>query len=186
MYEVELKFRLPDPSAAIDCLSSWNARRDEPVDQTDTYFRHPARDFAQTDEALRLRSVGQRNWLTYKGPVIDRRTKTRREIETPLGDGPAMAGEFAEILSALGFEPVRTVRKRRAVWHLTREGRDIEVSLDDVAGLGTYLEVETLAADAQRAAAQQAILAVAAGIGLYEAERRSYLELLLEEDSKKM
>ena len=58
-----------------------------PVVQVDQYFAHPARDFAQTDEALRLRRVGKQNFITYKGSKIDATTKTRREIELPLAPG---------------------------------------------------------------------------------------------------
>ena len=44
----------------------------------------PCRDFAQTDEALRIRTVGDTSFVTYKGPKLDATTKTRRELELPL------------------------------------------------------------------------------------------------------
>jgi adenylate cyclase class 2 len=182
MYEVELKFPLADPRDVLSRLTEWGASSGDAVEQYDLYFRHPARDFVQTDEALRLRTVGSANCVTYKGPVVDDRTKTRREIEVPLAEGSASAERFVEILVALGFESVRSVRKRRTVRRLNWRNREFEIALDEVADLGTFLEIETLADDASRSAARDAILAVAKRLGMSNPERTSYLGLLLAKD----
>jgi len=56
----------------------------------------------------------------------------------------------------------------------------IEVSLDEVEELGTFVELE-LVAGASRIESAKALLAELAGrLGLAESERRGYLELLLE------
>ena len=84
MYEVELKFRLADEVAIITQLAALGAVAGEQVEQCDLYLNHPQRDFAQTDEALRIRRDGSQNVSTYKGPRVDSQTKTRREIEISL------------------------------------------------------------------------------------------------------
>jgi len=185
VYEIELKFALADVSQVVDRLTRAHALPGKTIEQCDTYFRHPARDFAATNEALRLRSVGSENWWTYKGPVLDRQVKTRREIETRLGDGAQVASQFAETLQLLGFAAVRVVRKRRTAYHLERAGRAFEIAVDEVHELGAYLEVETLADETERASAQQALLDLAAELRLPASEKRSYLELLLEKDRQK-
>lgn len=184
MYEVELKFPLADPQPVVERLTAWGAVPREAVDQCDVYFRHPQRDFAATDEALRIRSVGGKNCVTYKGPVVDSQTKTRREIEVGLTDGPESGRQFSEILVHLGFQPVRSVNKRRSAWRLAWQDRDFEIALDDVTGLGTFIEIETLAGEAERADAREAILAIAARLELSHPERTSYLGLLLERDTR--
>lgn len=184
VYEVELKFPLPDPTSVRARLAGLQARAGRPIEQTDAYFAHPVRDFSSTDEALRLRSSQGSNWLTYKGPVISVQTKTRRELEIRLEDGPQAAERLSEMLGLLGFAPVRTVRKVRVPYHLERAGRAIEVAQDTVEELGEYLEIEVLADEGQIAAAQDVILALAAQWGLPSPEPRSYLELLLERDRK--
>jgi adenylate cyclase class 2 len=184
MYEVELKFPLPDPVPVVRKLLHWGARQEAAVDQCDVYYRHPVRDFEQTDEALRVRSVGTEHRVTYKGPVVDSRTKTRREIEVPFG-APDAGARFGEILVALGFQPVRAVRKRRTTYHLDRDGRALEIAVDNVAGLGDFLEIEALAEESEKDGARDAILAVAAELGLANAERKSYLALLLARDGEK-
>ncbi|HEY2826884.1 MAG TPA: class IV adenylate cyclase [Pirellulales bacterium] len=178
-FEVEQKFPLDDVAQVERRLKELGARPAESVGQVDLYFNHPARDFAQTDEALRLRSVGEKNFITYKGPKLDAATKTRRELELPLPSGGGAATEHAGLLEALGFKPVATVRKRRALYYIDWQGKTIEAALDDVAEVGQFLELELSASEPEVEAAKSSIASLAARLGLTTSERRSYLELLL-------
>ena len=91
--EVEQKYRLADRASFEARLAALHPSPARTVSQVDRYFAHPGRDFARTDEALRLRRVGELNYITYKGPKLDATTKTRREVEIPLADGEAAAAE---------------------------------------------------------------------------------------------
>ncbi len=91
---------------------------------------------------------------------------------------------MAEILGLLGFRRVHEVRKVRRPQHLEFRGRNFEIAVDEVEGLGTYLELETLAGDADRGAAVDALLELAAEFQLPAPERKSYLCLLLEKNEK--
>ena len=126
----------------------------------DTYFNHPARDFAETDEAFRIRSIGDGNRLTYKGPLVDKQTKTRQEVEVGCEAGAAGRDKLQEMLIALGFRKVRTVVKRRTPYHLDWQNRPVEVTLDDVEGLGTFVELETIAAEDSWESARDDLLAL--------------------------
>ena len=182
-YEVEQKFRLGEPAESIVArLLEFGATAIGEVRQVDHYFNHPVRDFATTDEALRIRSVGEQNWLTWKGPKIDQKTKTRREIESLLGDGSKTAEEIGEILTILGFHAVAVVRKVRKKFEVERNGRRFEFALDSVDRVGEFLEVEFLAEKADLQAAQDALSSLCAEIGLDDSliERKSYLGLLLD------
>ena len=177
--EVEQKFRASHSAELINRLKRLGARFDEPVLETDQYFAHPCRDFAKTDEALRLRKIDARNFVTYKGPKLDQKTKTRNELEFPLESGEQSAHDFCELLTTLGFSPVREVRKRRQLAELKWKGHDVEVALDDVEGLGQFVELEFVVDADNRADAMEQLAPLAAELGLNEVERRSYLELLL-------
>ncbi len=180
MYEVELKIRA-DHDAVRERLADAGAERRGAVVQRDTYYDAPHRDFAATDEALRVRRVerdgDERARLTYKGPLVDDASKTRREHETGVDDGETLAAA----LEALGFEPAATVEKRRE-----RFGLDgYAVTLDDVEGLGEYVEVEGEATEESIEAVREGAAGVARSLGLDPSRsiRTSYLELLLDGDA---
>jgi adenylate cyclase class 2 len=174
--EVEQKHRVEDAAALESRLAARGAKWGPPLEQADEYFAHPARDFAQTDEALRIRTVGPAGFVTYKGPKLDATTKTRRELELPLA---ATHAEFAELLAALGFRSVMTVRKTRRPFELVHQGQSVHGAWDEVAGIGTFVELELTTDDAGLVAARECIASLAADLELGPSERRSYLELLL-------
>jgi adenylate cyclase, class 2 len=178
-YEVEQKHRVDDVAALVARLAERGVALAAPIEQSDQYFAHPARDFARTDEALRIRTTGGSSFVTYKGPKVDATTKTRRELELPLHTDDADGSQFAELLAALGFTPVATVRKQRRLFHVDFNGHKVEGALDDVDGVGTFVELELAADNSERATAQQVIRDLADELQLGPSERRSYLELLL-------
>jgi adenylate cyclase, class 2 len=198
-YEVELKYRLVDHDQLASRLRERGAARGATITQEDVYYNHPARDFALTNEAFRIRRVvsekpalgsadpnesgfqRERNLLTYKGPRRAGPTKTRQEIEIALAPGTTALEGFAELLKNLGFRKIAMVRKSRTAFHLTEQGHQIEVALDAIAGLGRFAEIETQAAtEADLPAAQSAVLGLASALGLTEVEPRSYLRMVLE------
>jgi adenylate cyclase class 2 len=178
-YEVEQKFPIADAAAIERKLTELGGVFESPVEQVDRYFGHPARDFARTDEALRIRRSGEQNRITYKGPKIDAATKTRREIELPLAPGEQAAEDFSSLLEALGFRRVAEVRKRRRIAGLAWNGCEVEAALDEVEHVGQFLELELSADDQGLDAAKACLASLAEELGLESSERRSYLELLL-------
>jgi len=189
VYEVEQKFRVADTAAVERRLVALAARFRDPVEQVDRYFNHPCRDFARTDEALRLRRTGAEVMVTWKGPRIDTATKTRLEMElglaqaAPLPGGPqggqATIDRWTELLEALGFRRVRDVAKRRRPARVPWQGTEVEVALDTVAGLGDFLELELQSGAGEVPQATACIAALARELGCTAPERRSYLELLI-------
>jgi len=178
-YEVEQKFPVSNTADTEAKLTELGAQFEQPIEQIDHYFRHPSRDFATTDEALRLRQVGSKNFITYKGRKIDTATKTRRELELPLTDGSKTIAQYTQLLEALGFSSVATVTKQRRKADIQWEGAGVECALDDVEHVGSFLELEVLADDSSLESAKKTLTSLAAHMGLEHSERRSYLELSL-------
>ncbi len=168
--EIEVKAYAADLAAIEARLQRLGAVFTGAVHETDTYFNHPQRDFAQTDEALRIRIADDRAFMTYKGRKLDTLSKTREEIEVAVGD-PAAA---MRLLERVGFTPVARVRKLRRTYKLG----GFTVCLDDVTDLGTFVEVEARGT-ADIEPARDAALALLKQLKLQKTERRSYLELLL-------
>ncbi|MGY8767845.1 MAG: class IV adenylate cyclase [Pirellulales bacterium] len=178
-YEVELKFPVQDLSHLETALGSMGATVEVAVKQSDFYYAHPARDFAKTDEALRIRRVGSKNFITYKGPKLDADTKTRKEIEVPLVSGEEGASNIVEMIETLGFSLVAEVTKNRRKADLVFEANEVEVALDEVDGLGAFIELEIIATESTMEQAKQSILKLAKQLGLSQSQRLSYLELVL-------
>jgi adenylate cyclase class 2 len=176
MYEVELKVRAPH-DAVRDRLDALGAERIGSVTQIDTYYDAPHRDFAETDEALRVRREGDdgsTTRVTYKGPLVETASKTRREIETGVAD----ADRFDRVLDALGFSPAATVEKERERYALD----GYTVTLDTVADLGEFVEIEREAAESAVGTVREGAVDRLRDLGLDPDEqiRTSYLGLLLD------
>jgi adenylate cyclase class 2 len=197
MYEVEIKVRASHEPIRSS-LADAGAERIERVRQVDTYYDAPHRDFAETDEALRLRterreegdtggidgdtrSPGDESGstattkLTYKGPLVEEASKTREEHETAVGDGDSAAAIF----EGLGFEPAATVEKERTAFDLD----GYTVTLDRVDGLGEFVEVEAEAEDSDEVeGVREGVVDILRRLGLDPGEqiRTSYLGLLLD------
>ena len=136
MYEVELKVAT-DHEAVRERLEALGADRVRHVVQTDTYYDAPHRDFAETDEAVRVRrereDESETVKLTYKGPLVEAESKTRREHETVVEDPDAVDG----ILQGVGFSPAFTVEKAREGWlDATRRCRRIVEERPATRGAG--------------------------------------------------
>jgi adenylate cyclase class 2 len=188
MYEVEMKVRA-DHGPVRQRLDTAGATEAGVVAQEDTYYDAPHRDFAETDEALRLRreapaahtedpaaalAGGGEARLAYKGPLVETASKTREEFETGVESGAAAGA----VLDHLGFSPAATVRKTRERYRLD----GYLVALDRVDGLGEYVEVEQTADADEVEAVREGARSTLDGLGLDPAEqiRTSYLGLLLD------
>jgi len=172
--EIEIKAYCSSTDSVRNSLRSMGAVQGDTVNESDLYFNHPGRDFGRTDEALRIRQSNDRTVLTYKGPKIGERTKTRIERETGVDDFKSLR----TILHDLGFRESGNVQKKRETWIL--EG--INVCLDSVEGLGNFVELEKIGTG--RETVEKRLFELAAQLGLEQFERRSYLELLLEKNAR--
>jgi len=179
-YEVEQKHPVGGFGAVKEKLAELGAKIGESQEERDLYFAHPVRCFAETDEALRIRCRGGKTLITYKGPKIDTTTKTRREIELPLGEEAETPDQWSAPLEVPGFTAVAEVRKQRRKALVAWENTEVQLTLDDVHGVGTFVELEIEADEAGVEAAKTCLAGLADHLQLEESERRSYLELLLE------
>ncbi len=172
MIEIEIKAR-----AGLDALRKRlrqeGAGLERTVEQTDIYYNSPCRDFAKTDEALRLRDEGGQIFLTYKGKKLDAMSKTRKEVEVEVADFARME----DVLLSLGFKMTLRVHKIREIYHL---GGAV-VCLDRVDGLGDFVELETLAVDESAVAERRDwLIDMMRNLGVKgDLIRESYLEMLL-------
>jgi adenylate cyclase class 2 len=182
-YEVEVKFPITDRAAVRRELVALGGVNHGTRTEEDIYLAHPARSFAETDEALRVRQSGSNILITYKGPKVDATTKTRTEIELEFA-ASTIVSDLLRLWEHLGFRPVRQVKKERELVDILWQGREVHACLDRVEGLGEFIELELSAEPEQLEESRQLLTALARRLKLQASERRSYLELLLEQDAR--
>lgn len=180
MFEVEQKYRVDAPETLIDRLAQLNAETGETEHHQDTYFNHPARDFVETREALRVRRINGTPMITYKGPKLAGAIKAREELEWRLDPGDEDGSKTESLLEVLGFRKVATVRKTRQTYQFGDPWLGMTVVLDDVEQVGTYSEIETIVGNRDAVeAGRSKIIALSSELGLVESESRSYLSMLV-------
>ena len=184
--EVELKLKIRDKAEITAALKQLGFTEEELVVETDTYYTAAHHDFAALDEALRIRTVEnlhtkeQSAVITYKGAKLDQTSMTRKELETEIGD----AETGREILEHIGFVPVPPVEKQRQYW----KNGTITACVDNVKGLGDYLELEILAdEEAQREEALEKLESILNQLGycMQDTTRTSYLSMLMRRQQAK-
>ncbi len=140
--------------------------------QEDVYFKMPPA------EQLRVRRVSNlnRSFLTYKRIADPGRNEEFDEIEVEVSDFE----KTLQILKRLGFKEDVSVRKRRLVYRLG----DVTFELNDVDGLGAFLDIEVISDNVKEA--KRRIWEIAERLGLTEddVEPRLYQELIREVEEK--
>jgi adenylate cyclase class 2 len=176
MLEIELKVRIPALDPVREQLKRKNAQFSGRVHEHDIYYNAPHRDFATTDEAVRVRYTDDHAVVTYKGPKIKKfGLKAREELNFAVESGEA----FETMLARLGFTRTTEVNKWRENYKLDTA----LISLDTVEELGTFAEIEIIARD-ETDNPTAMIEKIAKEIGADgEPILASYLELLLDKRS---
>jgi adenylate cyclase, class 2 len=183
LLEIELKFRHAATDAAIAILTKWGASEPESRREVDHYYNAPDRDFAQTNEAFRIRVVNGVGTLTYKGPRQPGRAKTRREIEVPLGIQASTVPHAQALVESLGYRLVATLSKSRIVRTFLRGEFEFTACFDDVERVGRFVEIEIITDEQSKTEAEIVLLEVCHSLGLANPEPRSYLRMFLEGQS---
>lgn len=183
-WEVEQKFALASMPRFVEDLTRLGFEKVDVEVHCDTYFRHPCRDFRATDEAFRLRRVNDRAVVTYKGPRLATVVKVRPETE--LGIEASEFEDWQKMLCSLGFEPLPSVRKTRAIFKAASGESlllfsDGVVTADEVEDLGAFAELECMVyGEESLQDSQRKIEQLSTRLQLSRAESRSYLSQLLE------
>ena len=113
--EVEIKFRIDDIDGLTTGLQAAGFRLITPrTHEMNTLYDQAGGRLRRRGALLRLRQYGPRWTVTYKdrsGPQSGRH-KSRREIETQVENG----GALAQVLEAIGFSPSFRYEKYRSEW----------------------------------------------------------------------
>jgi adenylate cyclase class 2 len=149
-YEIEFKFEIS--KSLWEQLIKIFSESSIPYvsEEIDTYYENKGDNkLAPEDKALRIRkskSISakqneEKTELTFKGPKVSEKSKTRHEINLKIGN----MKNFDLLLQQLGFNPVMIVKKVRTVVKFLLPKSDINLNLshDVVENLGSFIEIET-------------------------------------------
>ena len=197
MLEIEMKFRVANAAEYERLISeTLGASFGAPTVESDVFFTNEALGFPNEGKSLRIRRRGNYLAATFKGPRLDSQTKTREEIELTLVDErPELSEENARrvdearanwirFYERLGFSQYGVVTKRRRRASTEYGGRQFEITLDEIDGLGVFTELEVSAEKDEFADARAVVMLLAQKLGLRETVTSSYLSMVCAQDRK--
>jgi adenylate cyclase class 2 len=180
--EVEIKIGI-DNFEEIKAKVSAVGKLIKSIKQVDDYFIPTHRDFfaqkPHPTEWLRIRTNPDKVIFEYDKSINKKENGEQdcaEEYETEISEPE----EFRKILNFLDFKKVVTVNKQREYW----DCGDIEVALDKIEGLGTFIEAEARGDFEDSTEAKKACLKFLEDLGIKNAENiqinKGYPVLLLE------
>ena len=140
--EIEVKARVIDQNDVLKKLAALGCAFSEPVNQDDMVYTEKIGTldvFLSNNVFLRIRIQNDgRVILTAKKPVKkDAENLVKIEHETAVSS----AEEARAILELMGYQQAVRVKKIRQTAHFN----DYEICLDDIEGLGSFIELEQMA-----------------------------------------
>ncbi|HJJ56223.1 MAG TPA: class IV adenylate cyclase [Methanocorpusculum sp.] len=176
--EIEIKVKVQSLDQIRAKLQTSGAKLISEQDEHDTYYNAPHKDFAITDEALRVRCISNPKCtnistnVTYKGSNIGHDGfKSREEIIVDISS----FNDFNTILNRLNFKKTADIYKHREMYRCNQ----VIVALDNVKELGYFVEIEA-DANLNENDAMMAINNMASIIGITGKRlTKSYLEIYL-------
>jgi adenylate cyclase class 2 len=151
VHEVEVKFRVRDPAALVAALKARGIELGLPVVQDDQAYAPEGWSYGDDRRGVpfaRLRTVDGRHLFTVKRPTEN--VMSCEEHETAIAD----RAQMHRAIVAMGFMPTVRIRKvRRSATFC-----ELTVCLDELDGVGVFVEVERQVPDGVPGEAVQAQL----------------------------
>jgi adenylate cyclase, class 2 len=180
--EVEIKVKINNFEEIKKKVSSLG-KLVKSIKQIDNYYVPFHRDFfakkPHPDEWLRIRTNPDRVVFEYDKSInkrADGEQDYAEEYETEISNSE----EFKKILEFLDFKMVATVEKHREYWMCG----NIEVALDKIKELGSFIEAEAIGNFKNKKEAKIACIKFLENLGIKDVEniqiKKGYPQLLLE------
>lgn len=172
MKEIEIKIKVNDLRPLKKKLMELGCVLSEPIIQKDIIFNKKDED-AQKRNILRIRNSGEVILFTLKRNVTDELDCIEKEIKIDSSQ------VMEEIVNLLGFSEDVRVNKIR----VKTKYRDYEICLDEVEGLGTFIELEKFSEEeAQKVRGQMCDFLESLGVDLSGLVLKGYDTLILEKN----
>lgn len=165
MFEIELKAQIEDPEPFREKLGEMTAElilidtsydKEDVLESNDSFIRIRRYEDKKSGESGAV--------ITYKGPRDDSFAKKRVEFEVDINDPDKME----KILRTVGFLPIRTIKRRRDVYHFM----GAEVVIDIFPNSMKFIEIE--------AKDEETIFKVSESLGIPKKDltKKTYFEIM--------
>lgn len=164
MKEIEVKAKVTNRPALLDALAKLHIQLSDPIEQNDIVFAERLDNFDQFLPGvnfLRLRNQHGKYLLTLKKSELNETESIEHETEVSNPE------EVKLLLGELGFkEAVRINKKRQKAKY-----KDFEICVDEVAELGSYIELEKLVPEGDTIAIQTELFNFLKQLGITDTDR---------------
>lgn len=170
MVEIEVKIRISDIKNLGEKILQLGAKLEkERFYEENTLYDFPSKILYKKRQALRLRKMNKKSFLTFKGPPQkSRKFKIREEYETEVKN----ENQLRKILKSLGFIPIFNYEKHRTVYRK----KSLKISLDETS-IGNFIELEGKRGEIVK-------FANALGVSKREFIKLDYIQLIKKESAK--
>ncbi|MDA3856100.1 MAG: class IV adenylate cyclase [Candidatus Woesearchaeota archaeon] len=182
MIEVELKARVDNKQEILSKFEELNFQYIKEEEQEDIIFLK--------NEFLDSKGKIKDGGIVFRIRIVNsKKIFEIKEIDRNVGGGIEYKIDIADmsstkrIIEKLGFEEFFTIKKQRAYYQF----EDFEIALDNVDGLGEFIEVELMVeADSQKEEAKKRCLYLLKKLGLEaNLEKQKYGDLIIEKKNLK-
>lgn len=147
MDEVEVKVLDVDRNALVNKLLSLGAKKHFEGGIHAVSFDFPDNSIKKAKKTLRLRTKGNKTYLTLKNPVDNSDIKIREELELEVSDFASMK----KILESLNLKQWRDVKKTRVSYKLKDALFEFDKYHEEFEYIPEFMEIEVMATDGKEA-----------------------------------
>lgn len=160
MHETEVKAINIDRNVIVQKLLSMGAKKSFEGEIHAVSFDFPDKSIRNATRTLRLRTKGDKCFLTLKNPVNNSDVKIREELELEVSDFETMK----KILESLNLKQWRDVRKTRVSYSLQGILFEFDKYHDEYEYIPEFMEIEVLSENDK--AAMKTIFEYAGKLGI--------------------
>ncbi len=171
MREVELKAKVADLISLEHTLLALGATFEKELVQKDRIFTHKYPRPENSSNILRIREQEDKYYFTLKSKLNNSLDNIEKEVTI---DNPS---ELADLLGIIDFEQIVEITKTRKFYKY----KTYTVCLDQVEGLGEFIEIEAMVADDDTSDVQSELKKVFESLGILEEQiiMKGYTSLML-------
>jgi len=168
MKEIEVKARLRDKDLILANLKKLGCVFDEPMTQADVVYARNVGSyeaFKSNDVFLRIRvKNNSRILFTVKKPMLNDLDALEYEVEVSSKE------QIEGAIEQMGFKEAVRINKTRVITHYD----GCEICIDEVEGLGSFIEIEKLAKEGDSIKIQEELFGFFKTLGIGGKDRVMY------------